>query len=321
MDQEQAFLQAMREQPRDLTTRLVFADWLEERGDPRGELLRLTHTLTQATDQPNRHELEDRLRSLLAAGVQPVGPFWMNSLGIRFAWVPPGVFLMGSPATETDRGEDETQHRVRLTKGLWLGVDPVTQTQWEAVHSDNPSFLQGYGVDLPVEQVSWEECQAFCAELHKRDGRRYALPTEAEWEYACRAGTTTPFYFGTGFDATRANCAGSYRRGAEEWGLHSVGPSAVGPNRPSSFRPNAWGLHDMHGNVREWCQDLYVAYHPVSGDLENPVNRHDALEERRVVRGGSWFTNPGLSRAASRASYAPGYRYQDLGFRVCFRLD
>src|SRR5215470_5491511 len=119
MEQAQAFLQAMLEDPRDLTTRLIFADWLDEHDDPRGELLRLTHLLTQDTDQPNRRDMEDRLRSLVESSVQPVGPFWMNSVGMKFAWIPPGVFLMGSPESEPERVWCETQHRMRLTHGLW----------------------------------------------------------------------------------------------------------------------------------------------------------------------------------------------------------
>src|SRR5277367_2034319 len=125
MNDEQAFLQAMQENPEDTALRLVFADWLEERGDPRGELLRLLHTLTQSVEVPDRSKLEDRLRSLLAAGVQPVGPFWTNSIGMKFAWIPAGTFLMGSPANEKERSEDETQHKVTLCKGYYLAVCPV----------------------------------------------------------------------------------------------------------------------------------------------------------------------------------------------------
>src|SRR5271156_3705070 len=148
MHDEQAFLQAMQENPEDTALRLVFADWLEERGDPRGELLRLLHTLTQAVEAPDRSKLEDRLRSLLAAGVQPVGPFVTNSIGMKFAWVPSGTFLMGSPEAEQARDDDETQHRVTLTQGLWLAVHQVTQACWRAVLGSNPSHHQGD--ELPV---------------------------------------------------------------------------------------------------------------------------------------------------------------------------
>jgi uncharacterized protein (TIGR02996 family) len=312
MAQEQAFLQALLENPRDLGLRLIFADWLEERGDARGELLRVSHLLTQATDQPNRPQMEDRLRSLLDAGVQPVGPFWMNAIGMRFAWIPSGVFLMGSPDTEPERGDNETQHRVRLTKGLWVGVYPVTQAQWQTVMGDNPSDWQGE--DLPVQQVSWDDSQEFCAKLAQRDGRRYALPTEAEWEYACRAGTTTPFHFGSALNGSQANCNGRWPYGTEEKGPCLQRPTTVG-----SYRPNAFGLHDMHGNSWEWCQDGYLATHAPE-DADNPVHLGEQGDDR-VVRGGSWIRDAWRCRAAHRHCNGPAYHYFDLGCRACFRLD
>src|ERR1043165_1064494 len=137
-NEETAFLKAMLADPHDLALRLVFADWLEERGDLRGELLRLTHTLTQAIEVPQRAEKEARMQALLCDGVQPVGPYWTNELGMRFAWVPAGTFLMGSPEQEEERGDDETQHQVTLTRGFWLGVYPVTQEEWQKVMGDNP---------------------------------------------------------------------------------------------------------------------------------------------------------------------------------------
>jgi uncharacterized protein (TIGR02996 family) len=312
MDQEQAFLEALLEQPRDLALRLIFADWLEEHGDPRGELLRLSHLLTQDTGQPNRRQMEDRLRALLEAGVQPVGPFWTNSVGMRFAWIPPGVFLMGSPETEPERSDDETQHRVRLTKGLWLGVHPVTQAQWREVVGTTPSHFRGES--LPVELVSWQDCKKFCGRLTRRDSRTYTLPTEAEWEYACRAGTTTPFHFGEALNSTHANCNGSHPYGTLEKGPSLGRTSVVG-----SYRPNAWGLWDMHGNVWEWCQDHYRATHPPQ-DAENPVNLHER-GGGRVVRGGSWINHARGCRAAYRLRHAPVNRYYYLGCRACFRLD
>jgi len=133
MHDERGFLQAMLEHPEDKALRLVFADWLDERADPRGELIRLLHTLTQSVEVPDRIQLEDRLRTLLGSGVQPVGPFWTNAIGMKFAWIPPGTFMMGSPESEAGRGEDETQHRVVLTRGFWLAVHPVTHASWQKV--------------------------------------------------------------------------------------------------------------------------------------------------------------------------------------------
>jgi uncharacterized protein (TIGR02996 family) len=314
MDQEQAFLQAMLEDPRDLALRLIFADWLEEHDDPRGELLRLSHHLTQDTDQPNRRQMEDRLRALLEAGVRPVGPFWTNSIGMRFAWIPPGVFLMGSPESEPEREDHETQHLVRLTKGLWLGVHPVTQAQWEAVMGTNPSRLKA--ADMPVEAVSWADCQEFCAALDQREGRHCGLPTEAEWEYACRAGTTTPFHFGEVLNGTQANCRGTSPYGTEEQGPSLGHTTAVG-----AYWPNAWGLWDMHGNVWEWCQDWHTDYRCAPGYAENPVNVEGNEEDDRILRGGSSIAAARCCRAAYRDGLHPSPRYPSVGYRVCFRLD
>src|SRR5262249_39137769 len=147
--------------------------------------------------------LEDRLRGLVTAGVQPVGPFFTNSLGMKFAWIPAGIFLMGSPATEELRGPDETPHEVTLTKGYYLAVHPVTQGAWRTIMEDTPSYYRDDS--RPVEQVSWDACQEFLRKLSARDGNLYRLPTEAEWEYACRAGTTSPFYFGGTLSTDQAN--------------------------------------------------------------------------------------------------------------------
>jgi uncharacterized protein (TIGR02996 family) len=206
MNDEAAFKRAMQENPADTTLRMVFADWLEERGDPRAELIRLLHTLTQSVDVPDRNNLEDRLRSLVSSGVKPVGPFWTNSVGMKFAWVPKGTFLMGSPDKEQGRQKNETQHRVKLTKGFFLAVHPVAQSCWRAVMGSNPSVHQGD--DLPVEQISWEDCQEFLGKLSESDGHAYRLPTECEWEQACRGGTTTPFYFGETITTEEANFNG-----------------------------------------------------------------------------------------------------------------
>jgi uncharacterized protein (TIGR02996 family) len=318
MEQEQAFLQAMLEAPRDLALRLIFADWLEENGDSRGELLRLSHLLTQDPDLPNRMQLEDRLRSLLEAGVQSVGPFWTNTIGMRFAWIPPGVFLMGSPSTEGSRLPNEVLHRVRLSRGLWLGVHPVTGAQWQAVMGSPPS--EGEGRKRPAVgdgplMVSWLECQELCAALAKQDGRRYALPTEAEWEYACRAGTTTPFHFGAVLNGTQANCDGNRPYGASQRGSYRGGPSVVG-----SYRPNAFGLHDMHGNLWEWCQDSYAYSLSTPGEIKDPVYLEEQTGAPRVIRGGCWHSASASCRAARRDWERPSNNH-DVGCRVCFRLD
>src|SRR5437016_2339467 len=176
MHDEQAFLQAMQEKPEDTPLRLVFADWLEERSDPRGELIRLLHTLTQSVELRGRMKLEDRLGSLLASGAQPVGPFWTNSVGMKFTWIPAGTFLMGSPENEKGRQDDETQHQVTLTRGFWLAVHPVTQAAWRTVMGKE-HWLAGHrghadghkGDDLPVNGAYDDECQDFLRQLSQKD--------------------------------------------------------------------------------------------------------------------------------------------------------
>src|SRR5579884_3927081 len=249
------FLDAIRRQPNDLDLRLVFADWLEEHDDPAGELLRLTHRLTRPeTPSEERPALEGRLRGLIAAGVRAPGPYARLGLGMAFVLVPPGWFVMGSPPDETGRDNDETQHPVTLTRGFWLGVLQVTQAQWNAVMPENPSDFPGD--ELPVEQVSWHDCQSFVAALGRREGRTYRLATEAEWEYACRAGTSSTFSFGDDIGTDLANYDGNraYGRGGRR-GEYRQRTTPVG-----SFRPNAFGLYDMHGNVWEWVNDWYGSY-------------------------------------------------------------
>jgi uncharacterized protein (TIGR02996 family) len=247
MNSEAAFLRAIQERPSDASLRLVFADWLEERGDPRGEVLRLLSVLTHAVEVPDRAKLEKRLRTLLASGVQPVGPFFTNSIGMRFALIWPGTFLMGSPESEKGRNvsvmsscrslrptDDEGQHAVTLTKGFYLAVHPVAQASWRKVMKNNPSHFKGDS--LPVEMVSWDDCQQFVRKVSKLERRSYRLPTEAEWEYACRAGTTTPYSFGNTITKRHATFRPPHLTGAKT--------SPVG-----TFPYNAWGLFDMHGNV------------------------------------------------------------------------
>jgi sulfatase modifying factor 1 len=308
MDNEKAFLRAMQKQPGDESVRLAFADWLEERGDPRGELLRLLNTLTRSIKVRGRKKLENRIRNLVASGVKPVGPFFTNSIGMKFALIWPGTFLMGSPESEEGRGGayaaeplDEAQHKVTLTEAYWLAVHPVTQTCWRAVMGKDHNPSDDVGDDLPVEQVSWDDCHDFCRRLSERDARAYRLPTEAEWEYACRAGTTTPFYFGETISADQAHF------GAERLGIATV----------CSFPPNALGLYDMHGNVWEWCADWYGLY--PTGDVVNPHGPESG--ENRVLRGGCFKNQPGIVRSANRSMFVAEYRDPRIGFRPVLSLS
>ena len=231
-------------------------------------------------------------------------------LGMKFAWCPPGTFLMGSSTSEEERENNEVQHRVTLTQGFLMGVTPVTQAQWQAVMGSNPS--QFNGDDRPVENVSWEDCQDYCQKLGVKTDKRFRLPTEAEWEYACRAGTTTPFHFGDTINTDLANYDGTYTYGNGVEGPYREQTTPVG-----SFPANAWGLYDMHGNVWEWCQDRYGPY--PDGDIKDPTGGNTGVA--RVLRGGSWFGSPDGCRAAYRLKSAPALRYGGYGCRLVLCLD
>jgi formylglycine-generating enzyme required for sulfatase activity/serine/threonine protein kinase len=229
-----------------------------------------------------------------------------------FGWCPPGTFLMGSPSSEEGREDDETEHRVTLTKGFYIGVHPVTQAQWQAVMGDNPTHFKG--ADRPVEQMSWGSCQLFCKILRQRDGKTYRLPTEAEWEYACRAGTTTPFSFGYTIGRDQANYTydGNYTDDTGEKGVRRQQTTPVG-----SFPANAWGLTDMHGNVWEWCQDRYGPY--PEGDLTDYKGVKNG--DDHVLRGGSWRKVARRCRSACRDKFFTDYTSDGGGFRVILCLD
>jgi len=217
-----------------------------------------------------------------------------NRLGMSFVWIPSGKFMMGSPKDEKGRRDDETQHRVTLTKGFYLGVYEVTQEQWQAVMGNNPSKITGER-NLPVDSVSWDDCQEFLEKLSEKEGQAYRLPTEAEWEYACRAGTTTPYSYGETISTDQANYNDFRQRTAP-----------VG-----SFPANDWGLCDMHGNVREWCADRYGDY--LQHDLVDPTGPEDG--ERHVLRGGSFWLQAPFIRSAVRVAAPERDRLFKSGFR------
>jgi formylglycine-generating enzyme required for sulfatase activity len=226
------------------------------------------------------------------------------------SFVPPGSFLMGG--TEFDF--EKPIHRVTLTAGYFLGVHPVTQAQWTAVMGTDPSHFKG--PNRPVEHVSWDECREFCAKLTAhQNGRVVEVPTEAQWERGCRAGTTTHFHFGDVPDTDRLNCNGLYTRKGSKTGTHRQQTTDVG-----SFPPNPWGLFDLHGNVWERCADEYAPY--TSYELIDPVGNDEYSDNRsRILRGGSWCDYPRLCRAAFRYGGEAAARSNGVGFRVCFRLD
>jgi formylglycine-generating enzyme required for sulfatase activity len=214
---------------------------------------------------------------------------------MAFCWIPPGNFTMGSPAGEKDRQDDEDQVPVRISRGFWLAKTECTQGQWQVVMGNSPSHFKGE--ELPVESVSWEEVQWFLSELSGLPpGWKWELPTEAQWEYACRAGTMTVFSFGDSLGSRQANLHGGFW----EETTANVGSHAA----------NAWGLHDMHGHVFEWCADCYGEKYAGGVDPAGPATGVD-----RVIRGGSWLTNAAYCRAANRLHNEPGIRDYDLGFR------
>jgi len=228
-----------------------------------------------------------------------------NRLGMKFVWIPPGTFVMGSPATEEGRGSDETQHQVTLSQGSFLGTELVTQAFWMEVMGTNPSRFEGD--DLPVEQVSWDDCQEFLRVLSEHDGQQYRLPTEAEWEYACRAGTTTPFTFGKTISTEQVNFNGDDPYGTGKQRGYCERTTPVG-----NFPANAWGLHDMHGNVWEWCADWYGEYpREAVVDPQGP-----AKGRSRVLRGGSFGSLAPNTRSALRMHHSTSYRADTLGLRL-----
>jgi len=229
-----------------------------------------------------------------------------------FRWCPPGTFMMGSPPSEKGRGDNETQHQVTLSRGFWMLETQVTQGMWESISGSNPSKFGG-SKNLPVEQVSWEECQAYIMALHAfsrgvaPEDYWFALPTEAQWEYACRAGTTTPFNFGSTLKGDKANCDGNHPYGTSTKGKDLEKTSDVG-----SYPANAWGLYDMHGNVLEWCLDWYGDY--PSGAVTDPTGApHGSY---RVIRGGGWTDNAKGCRSAHRDYDAPSFRGNFIGIRL-----
>jgi formylglycine-generating enzyme required for sulfatase activity len=240
-------------------------------------------------------------------------------LPLRLIQIPAGRFRMGSPPEEEGRDADEgPQHEVTL-QDFWLGQTPITQAQWRLVAgwpkverelARDPSDFKGD--DRPVERVNWHDAMEFCRRLRQRLGSTFTLPSEAQWEYACRAGTTTPFAFGGTISPELANYNGTIAFANGPTGLNRRETTPVG-----SFPANAWGLHDMHGNVWEWCLDhWHDTYNgaPADGSAWLSNAGEDSL---RLLRGGSWYLDPGFCRSAIRGRSLPVNRGDACGFRVC----
>ncbi|MEI7818472.1 MAG: SUMF1/EgtB/PvdO family nonheme iron enzyme [Desulfuromonadales bacterium] len=230
----------------------------------------------------------------------------------NFVFIRGGEFTMGSPSYEPERQIGETQHQVSVSD-FYMGKFTVTQAEWCSVTGTNPSTFQGD--NLPVECVSWDDCQAFIQALNRKTGKTYRLPTEAEWEYACRSGTITPFNTGGNLTTDEANYDGNDPYNKNLKGQYRKKTVAV-----DSFGPNACGLYNMHGNVWEWCSDWYDSnYYAIckaKGVVTNPENTSPG--SGRVLRGGSWFSFARHCRSAYRFILTPDYRSYFTGFRLAF---
>jgi formylglycine-generating enzyme required for sulfatase activity len=240
----------------------------------------------------------------------------INGMGIEMVAIAGGRFWMGSPDGEESREDNESpQHEVSVPD-FFLGKFTVTQAQWRAVAQlpqINQSLKAGpsgfKGDNRPVERVSWDEAQEFCARLSQATGKAYRLPSEAQWEYACRAGTTTPFAFGATLNTDIVNYDGNYTYGNGKKGVYREQTIDVG-----SFPPNAWGLYDMHGNVYEWCEDSW--HDNYNGAPTDGTAWIDNGTEYKLLRGGSWAYNPRDCRSANRYNSTRDNQYNNLGFRL-----
>lgn len=307
-EMESGFQAAMVEDPHEVANWAAFTDWLLDQGDPRGEALRLYRATCGIVDEVQGQADYERLWSLLASGVRLPLPRWTSSLAGKMVWVPPGEFWMGG-------GNGKCGDRlVKIERPFYLGIYPVTQRQWLTLMGSNPSRFGKGGADLdryPVEQVSWEDVQEFLRRLNAIEnsgsGWTYRLPTEEEWEYACRSPVPSPatsaacqthcgfsFYLDNptnDLSAEQANFDGNYPVGNASHDAYLGQTSKVG-----SYRPNGLGLYDLHGNVWEWTDT--------------------AEGSDRVIRGGGWYSFGSFCTAAFRNWYAPEYRVNNLGFRL-----
>ncbi|MCR4574261.1 MAG: formylglycine-generating enzyme family protein [Lentisphaeria bacterium] len=268
----------------------------------------------------------------------PQGPYNVtlkNGAVIELLPVKAGSFTMGSPATELGRFPDEVIHEVKIEKDFLLGKTEITQLQWDALMNSNPDFYNQawyHGDTLPMENVSWTEAVEFCRRLTEQEKKEkkipenavYRLPTEAEWEYACRAGTTTAYNNGKDFQQKGANCPElsevaifRFNSGGRRGRFNRTKPVA-------SHKPNAWGFFDMHGNIAEWCNDNYTLFTPQLPENEKKSKKSKKQEaavvndraSQKIIRGGSFMSMPQFCRAAYRGSAEPTTRNNTIGFRI-----
>ncbi len=302
------FLQAIEAGPCSQAARLVYADWLDEQGDLRGEMLRIQEELRQL-EVPDRPVKEARMHELLAAGAEPltIARDWFP--GMEMILVFPGEFLMGSPPAE-GRNRNENQIATRLSEPFYLSRRTVTQWDWISVMKIKPWSGRDCikeGNNYPAAYLSWNDATAFCEALNYQietlpENWTFALPTEAQWEYACRAGTSTRYCYGN--DESQLTDYAWFDRNAAHAG------KMYAP-RSGQLEPNPWGVYDMHGGLWEWCRDFYQSALPGGSD---PIVTQPAAQ--RVRRGGCWL-NPDVDcRSAVRGFSSPESRVNWLGFRV-----
>ena len=275
-------------------------------GPLKNDVAKLVRDVSKGKDKQTIDPLVNGLPDLKLKS--PLPRLVTNRLGMQLRLIPAGEFLMGSPLTERGRDDAEEQHRVRITKPYYLGVTEVTQGQWKSVMGTEPwsgkSYVRG-GSDYPATYVPWTEAVEFCKKLSQREGEPYRLPTEAEWEYACRAGSKTAYSFGDA--ASSLKDYEWFRDNADHAGEDYA-------HRVAQKRANAFGLYDMHGNVWEWCADWYDKDYYGKSPLSDPTGPDSS--SFRVVRGGCWYAPSHVCRSAFRARGLTDYRTSSLGFRV-----
>jgi formylglycine-generating enzyme required for sulfatase activity len=326
-DEEQRRLQADLARKRAAEEKRLQAEIARKRREEEQRLLAEIARQKEADEEEQRREAERDLGKVFDFEVVSVNAkgkiinrsgkqarFQVENLGkgvvLEMVSIPGGEFVMGSPETEKGNYSDEKpQHKVTV-ESFYMGKYAVTQAQWEAVMGNNPSYFKGK--NCPEEQVSWDDAVEFCKLLSDMTGRSYRLPSEAEWEYSCRAGTTSPFYFGETITTDLANFNGtSYIYAQEPKGIYRNKTTDVG-----SFPPNAFGLYDLHGNVWEWCADTWHENYE-GAPSDGSVWKEGGYPKRRLLRGGSWnFDNQYYCRSALRNHNTADYRYYDIGFRV-----
>ena len=285
-----------------------------------------------------------------SAETRPVGAvktLVVEDVAFSFRWAPPGTFTMGSPETERGRNRNEILREVTIENGFWILATPVTQRQFMLTKKRNPAAFCSTGSyrrgvvdldtsDFPIDNVSWDAAATYCRKLSQKLRKAkepfyFDLPRETEWEYACRAGTSTPFFWGDAWSPDKANCNGRkpYGPTAPLWdddGFTLERPTPVG-----SYPPNAWGLYDMHGNISEWVADWYPAYEDSSDCPElfaawrYPDSTEESLaqefprERFKIIRGGSWYSGAWAARSAYRGFTSPDLKDETFGFRVVLR--